>query len=383
MESIVAAAGGAPRPGERHVPELDGVRALAILSVMAAHLLVVTPALTHAASGLPRALARVVDHGWLGVDLFFVLSGFLITSILLAAKGGGAPAYFGRFYERRALRILPLLALLLPVLAIAYVPLTGPAYFVLCALFAANLAPLLHVAVPNGGGPLWSLAVEEQFYLIWPVLVLLLDRRKLVLVLLAVVAIEPVLRALGLGELEFTWLRCDGLAWGALLALWFSSPRRTRAGDDRLALALLGSAAALVLASIPFGGLHAGYVSSALRIPEALCVFAALVVVGISHSGAPALALLRVPFAVVTADFSYCLYLIHVPLIDAYQTVVGRYLPALPAALGPLGNNLVRATVVLVVAYALAALSRRYVELPFLTLGRRRTQLRRPSTSSG
>jgi peptidoglycan/LPS O-acetylase OafA/YrhL len=373
MESslVTSEIGAQTRSGR--VLELDGVRALAVLAVMATHLFVVTPNRAHVPSGLPLPLEVVLGHGWLGVDLFFVLSGLLITSILLGSKDGRVGTYFGHFYQRRALRILPLYLLLLAILAIAYVPITGAAYFYLCLAFGANLAPLAHIVAPNGGGPLWSLAVEEQFYLIWPVLVLLLDRRKMVVVLFAILAIEPVLR-FWYHEGFYTWLRCDGLAAGALLALWFSSKQRTRRRDDVLALSLLGLAAAIAILSIPFGGMHSGSLSTAERIPEAICVFAALIVLAVSRSGTRAMSFLRVRFAIVTAEFSYCLYLIHVPLIDGYQTFVQRFVPQFPAAAGALGSNLVRGVVILALAYALAAVSRRYVELPFLRMGRARAR---------
>jgi peptidoglycan/LPS O-acetylase OafA/YrhL len=370
MESSLVTAEIVPQAHKERVAELDGVRALAVLAVMAGHLLVPPSSVSRAPSGLPRPIEAIVTHGWLGVDLFFVLSGLLITSILLGSKANGAAAYFGRFYERRALRILPLYVLVLAILAIAYVQFTGPGYFALCLAFAANLAPLAHVAVPNGGGPLWSLAVEEQFYLFWPVLVLLLNRRALVYVLFAIVVCEPVLRAIHPFDTEFTWMRADGLAAGALLALWFTSKRRTPRADAILALALLGVALLIAVVSFPFGGMGAGTVSIAVRIPQAICIFAALVIFAVSRSGARSTAALRIPFAIITAEFSYCLYLIHVPLIDGYQTFVNRFAPELPRALGPLGANLLRFAIILCVAYALAALSRRYLEKPFLRMGR-------------
>ncbi len=209
-EMTVTAATTQPR--RDHIAELDGLRAFAILSVMATHLLVATPALTHASTGLPHALDVIIGHGWLGVDMFFVLSGFLITNILLSTKHRAVVAYYGRFYQRRVLRIVPLYLTVLAVFAVAYIASVGPGYFLLCLAFAANLAPLTNVAIPNGGGPLWSLAVEEQFYLVWPVLVLLLGRRTLMFVLAGILLVEPVLRLVFATQpIELTWFRCDGL----------------------------------------------------------------------------------------------------------------------------------------------------------------------------
>jgi peptidoglycan/LPS O-acetylase OafA/YrhL len=369
MESALVASEIVPRARLGRVPELDGVRAIAVLGVLVCHVFTVAPSHARMPTGLPKIVDVVFAHGWLGVDLFFVLSGLLITSILLGSKRQSVGAYYGHFYERRALRILPLYLVLLAILALAYIPLTGPGFLYLSLAFAANLAPVFHVDVPNGAGPLWSLAVEEQFYLLWPVLVLLLSRRALAAVLFALLVFEPLGRFWFPGG-EFTWLRCDGLAAGALLALWFSSPHRTPRRDTLLALGLIGVAAVLVVVGIPFGGLQPGPVSTSLRIPEAVALFAALVVFAVSRTGASATALLRTPFAILTAEYSYCLYLIHVPLLDGYQTAVQRFAPGLPHALGFLGTNLVRGAVVLAVAYALAAVSRRYLELPFLRMRR-------------
>ena len=361
-----------PRTGSDHIAELDGIRAFAILSVLATHLLVVTPTMQHMPSGLPHVVDVVLAHGWLGVDLFFVLSGFLITRILLATRERGTRAYYAHFYRRRALRILPLYLVVLAVLFAAYAHAVGPAYFAFCLAFAANLASLFGVAIPNGGGPLWSLAVEEQFYLIWPVLVLALNRRSLFYVLLAVVIGEPILRFLFVDRpIELTWFRCDGLATGALVALWSTWEGRGRVVDDRIACGLVALGVAIALLGLPFGGWAEGPVGHATRISEALCAFAALVVFGVSRSGTTAAAWLRSRFFRVTAELSFCLYLVHVPLIDAYDALAPRLAPRL-LAMSPLATNLVRAVVVLVAAYAVAAVSRRYLEVPFTNRGRTR-----------
>ncbi|HZO92313.1 MAG TPA: acyltransferase [Candidatus Baltobacteraceae bacterium] len=377
MESSIVVDEVKPRSHARRIPELDGFRAIAILGVMLGHLLVFTPLLRHQPNGLPRMLATVINHGWLGVDLFFLLSGFLITSILVGTKHLGARRYFGGFYLRRALRIWPLYFLMVAIMLVAYARYTGVTYFIYSVFFVANLAAPLHVPVPNGGGPLWSLAVEEQFYLIWPVLVLFLERRVLVAILIAIAVVEPIVRLFPVGTLETTWERCDGLALGALLALWFTSALHNPRNDKRLALAFVGVAVVVTAADAVLAHVLPGHEAGvSLRIPQVLCICAAVMTLALSRSGAPAFAALRLPFLIVTADFSYCLYLIHVPLTDAYDTYASRVAPAI-AHLGALQANVLRCAVVFVVAYALAAFSRRYVELPFLNLGRRDRMPRR------
>ncbi len=351
------------------VLELDGLRAFAILAVFAMHILNGGPKSLGEPSGFPPAIDGLFGHGWLGVDLFFVLSGFLITSILLATRARGARRYFGRFYQRRALRILPLCTVVIALLAIVYAPSVGFGFVWLCAGFAANLAPLTDVRMPDGAGPMWSLAVEEQFYLIWPVLVLFLDRRALAWVAGAIVLAEPVLRyflASGI-EYNYPWFRCDGLAAGALLALWATWPGRTRRFDDRLAAGLIACA---VASSIVFWRSD-DRLGSSVRIDQALFVFAALVVFGVTHARSARTAFLRAPFLVLTAELSFCLYLVHVPLLGAYEALETRIAPHHYLA-SALGETLLRTAVVVLLAYAIAALSRRSLELPFIAMGRSR-----------
>jgi peptidoglycan/LPS O-acetylase OafA/YrhL len=348
------------------IRELDGVRAIAIWLVLATHLFFSPPTDAAGRAFLPAPVAVVFEHGWLGVDLFFVLSGFLITGILRRSKGLSRGDYFRQFYLRRALRILPLYLAVLAILLVGYGTHFAP-YFVLCALLSANLASLWHLQIPDGAGPYWSLAVEEQFYLIWPWLVLWLDGKRLALAAVAVMAVEPVVRFLLPQHLELSWCRVDGLAMGAFLALWFERERDARS-VRALALTLCGIAAAVTVAALPFGILHAGPASVALRITQAVLVFGALVAVAAGLPGTRGVAILRAPALVTTAALSYCLYLIHRPLVDGFTAAFGD--AAWFAGLSPTTATLVRAACVVAAAYGVAALSRTYVELPFLRLGR-------------
>lgn len=197
-----------------YLPGLDGVRALAVALVVASH-----------------ALGRLFHSaGVLGVDLFFVLSGFLITGLLLDEHDLTGRVGLRRFYARRALRLLPALALLL-VLVAALPWFYDPAFFyskwtsiAAAALYVANF---FDAANPGGMGNLaqtWSLGVEEQFYLLWPLALLVLLRfrlvaRGLVALILAFMALRAGLVLAGTGALALPSSHADQLLIGALLAV--------------------------------------------------------------------------------------------------------------------------------------------------------------------
>jgi peptidoglycan/LPS O-acetylase OafA/YrhL len=199
-----------------YIPQLDGIRGIAILLVIAYHSMLwqlktgVVPKYVHIA-------LQATKTGWLGVDLFFVLSGFLITRILLNTKN--EPWYFRSFYARRALRILPVFWVTIIAVALFY---DAPGSYVACCfLFLANIGPLF--GVTSMYLPFWSLCVEEHYYLLWPCIVKLMRREVLPWICAAVCIGEPLLRILGLrwgADIVFvSWYRFDGLAYGSLLAL--------------------------------------------------------------------------------------------------------------------------------------------------------------------
>lgn len=216
------------------VPALEGLRGLAFLMVHGFHSLGFGPAIGTFSIG--RTWHSGMGQGWVGVDLFFVLSGFLITGILL--RSVHRPGWFAGFYARRAARILPLYYMVL-LGSLFLVPLAFPfarseatpalANLPWYAAFLHNWLNLRLNAWPAGDsliGQLWSLAVEEQFYLVWPIAVAFLDRRRLEWFCWAVVLATPAVRLLlawhGLGYdaiYTLTICRADALAAGSLLAL--------------------------------------------------------------------------------------------------------------------------------------------------------------------
>src|SRR5580692_8995723 len=205
----------------KKIPQLDAVRGLAVLLVLL-HNTDVYPSLH---------LGLIAGNGWMGVDLFFVLSGFLITGILLDTKQ--SERYFQNFYARRCLRIWPLYYSAL-LFMFVIVPLLRPSEA--HAIFGARSSPwwayplFLHnflVPIPSSAtgllGVTWSLAVEEQFYLVWPLVVRFCTEAQLRRIAIAVICLSPALRFyLSLHQVNIysnTFCRLDGLMAGALLAL--------------------------------------------------------------------------------------------------------------------------------------------------------------------
>jgi peptidoglycan/LPS O-acetylase OafA/YrhL len=285
-----------------YIPELQGLRGLAVLAVVIYH--------CH-----PRLegtwLYRASLWGWAGVNLFFVLSGFLITSILLESRGG--PHYFRNFYARRVLRIWPVYVL---VLVVCY--LNAPWFIGPTVLEAIRMAPwwayvlflqnLFHLALPPAIGPTWSLAIEEQYYFLWAPIVRVLARpRWLVLFLCAAFLASPLFRLT-----HYAWItpthtvtHIDGIAMGSLLAIGL----HTLAWSRRvwLGLGLAGIAVGFPAAATVAGG--TAFLDTALTAG-----FAGAVLASIASTGArnPLNAALRRGPLAFYGRISYGMYMTHI-----------------------------------------------------------------------
>lgn len=305
--------------GERGLgyrPTLDGLRGIAVALVIAQHADV--PLLSRA--------------GGVGVTMFFVLSGFLITTLLLEERQRAGRIDFAAFYQRRARRLLPALAVYLAVMAAAGLSL---ATIAAAALYVANWSFAL-----NGPDPmlvhLWSLSIEEQFYIVWPLALLgllRLPRRWMVGMLIALIVVSTALRvASTLAGDPYWWpffathLRADGLLAGGLLAFVPWTPGRLAVGAGVAAVAfacLLPSREGHTIAGI------------------SLAVAGSVVLVAVGRNQSPRSLAWR-PLVYLGA-ISYGLYLWHFPL-----TEVAPWWVAIPLAV------------------AIAAASHRWIEQPFL-----------------
>ena len=319
-------------------PALDGVRAVAITLVLLGHV---------AFFLVPSWYGHFMRDSFLGVDLFFVLSGFLITTLLLQRRGRESHP-IRRFYVRRAFRLMPaLLALLLVNLLVAalFNQSIGNAVrsIGVGVTYTANWASLNEIGVSKYVLHFWSLAVEGQFYLFWPLLLfgllrLGLGRRSLVAAVLAIIAAVALWRAVEWWSGE-PWLRLylrtdvrvDSLLFGAVLALvpYDELVRRTPAWARSLigftALGLIITAAQVLRQWSDFlyvGGFTAIAVVSTFAIAMALQP-------GSAYYRALALAPM-----IFLGRISYSLYLWHFPVFWVVADNTESWAPALRVALG-------------------------------------------------
>jgi peptidoglycan/LPS O-acetylase OafA/YrhL len=365
------------------IPELDGIRAIAIWMVLLMHVFNGFPAPKGSLSFLPHPVRLIIDHGWFGVDLFFLLSGFLITGILLDSKE--RPHYFKNFYVRRFLRIMPLYFAVVLVWSFCY---RGHGlYFILSSFFGANLYTLFHTQAPRGPGVLWSLAVEEHFYLCWPAIVYLLNRRKLLILCVALFVGCPILRAIYAAKgmdpaviYLLTWFRLDGLAGGAALAIWARSEYTERRPAWVLVAGIVAALGAITVVGSAFGLSGTKTVASvALRYTQAYLFFGAFFVLTLMYVDSKWTYWLRTPFMELTGAFSYCLYLVHHSLGDFYNFLIGRQHIL---HFGPVATIFARGGFLIAASYGIAAFSQKYWEGPFLALKDRFTSktTERPNT---
>lgn len=330
-------------------------------------------------------MQRTLRAGWFGVDLFFALSGFLITGILIESRA--ASNYFGAFYMRRVLRIFPLYYSFLLVWFVAvpfFVAARGWNVEAIGAhrqawywLYVANWLPLFGDG-PGALGHLWSLAVEEQFYLVWPLVVWLVPGRRLGKLCIALIVTAPLLRAVmvalqlpPLAIYELTPARVDSLAFGALVAVALRDERwlaiAARVWRVGLALALVALALfALYLRGLPNDSPLTQILGYSLLACAASAAVAGTVVR--SATGSPA-GILETKTLRTFGKYSYALYVLHHPI---YSSLLGRLTVFRGGAL--LQS---RATYVLLVmfclgfSFLLALLSWSLLERPFLALKNR------------
>ncbi|HTX40450.1 MAG TPA: acyltransferase [Acidobacteriaceae bacterium] len=324
--------GFAPIDFKTRFPALDGIRALAITMVFACHY----GGGSHGGMIL-RAINAVRERGWVGVDLFFVLSGFLITGILYDTSADSR--FFSRFYIRRSLRILPvfyivvlLVLLLTPIFHYEWHWMQLTFVFYVGNFFANyhwdlyQIVSANHPAADVGISHFWSLCVEEQFYLIWPLVVWFVrDRVKLIGVAVGISAVSLALRFAMIGVfgrvIAETWIirtlpfRMDSLLIGGILALVLRGPAadRWQRASKWVFAVFLGAALAVFIFSPAYDSpwlLSVGLTFNAL---------ASAGLIGMTlRPGSPAYQLFHLKPLRVLGKYSYGFYVYHLLFATAW-----------------------------------------------------------------
>ncbi len=335
-----------PRSVDGRIAALDGVRGLAILAVVLHHL-------------------YHVKLLWMGVDLFFVLSGFLITGILVQSKGTSFRRYIGHFYQRRVLRILPpyLLALVVTSLAWKSRLILDHWYY-----YIGGMNLLAVRGIPQMGNlPLWSLAVEEQFYAVWPWLYRRLKRKGLFLLCLSIILLCPVLRGVtkSISEADIfskTFMIGDNLAVGAAIAILCRSQRLSLKGLVRIGAVAVGVSGLTLLVLSNLGRPLKGDVLGASLGYSMLEWFTGGILILMLYAYRTRPIQKGLAFFLFFGEISYGLYLIHLLCGTLYDRVAGK------GYLTDAGELLSRFIIVNGIAVLLAALSKRYFENPIIGL---------------
>ena len=378
-------------PYARHIPALDGIRGLAVLGVAASHLFPGS-----AKSLLTRAMSNTLVFGATGVDLFFVLSGFLITGILYDSRSDSK--FFRKFYARRVLRIFPLYYAVLAVFVVIGIVrgLSSQGELLSLSLYLQNttiFAPIIN----DYNGPLmlplthfWSLAIEEQFYLVWPFVVYFTRKRSHLLsfcvasfLLCPVYRFVLALHGAGIfGVQTNTAARADSLLAGAALALLL----RSRFHDTTLRIAkrlfyVAGSVVLVGLVLNPTGVNHPETLPTwgfALRytVLDAACVgMIAWVLASALPNRIFSIRVLRH-----LGKYSYGLYVLHLILFTYLQAplkkIVENYVST-SKGLGVLLVGLISFAISLLAAY----LSYQVYEKRFLRLKRFFDYRKHPNTA--
>lgn len=313
-----------------HITELDGIRGFAVLLVIIFHFL-----------NQPILSDNLFDHifketfsiGWIGVDLFFVLSGFLITRILINTKS--STNYFTSFYYKRTLRIFPLYYLYLILIFFILYPLLfnkvseveqnkilmsehSQAWF---WLYASNIKQVIDGAFFGGGlGHLWSLSIEEQFYIVWPCIIYFFSVKNAKLISWILILLALLLRVyICFYNIDpeviyvFTLTRMDALVMGALVAIYLSE--NTVINYVFVKRLLLGTCFFTVMLIYLFGP-HSGKHPLIYTIGYTLTAvtFSLLILLTQSTTVFFARPVFKSSFMVFFGKYSYAIYIFH-PLV--------------------------------------------------------------------
>jgi peptidoglycan/LPS O-acetylase OafA/YrhL len=356
-----------------YIPALDGIRGIAILLVLVHQYNVVTDR----GPGWRGAVDLGLEVGWVGVQLFFVLSGFLITGILLDTKG--RPDYYRGFYLRRVLRIFPLYYAALVAGLVVYPIVAGHAleghqHQAWLWLYVSNWFAPFGRAV-YGYGPFWSLAVEEQFYVVWPFVVAALSTKGLLRLCVAIAILGPIARSLSLraglphdAVYQLTYCRIDALAIGAGALLLMREPSAARWIRRRRRSLVLASMLTLAAgAAITHAFSRLSWRTETLGFSILAWVFARGIVVAVdsdSRGGRTARFLSWAPLRAL-GRVSYGMYVFHAALyLGLGHPLLERWVPRRHGVF----DAIVFDVIMIALTFAIANVSYYLFERPFLRL---------------
>jgi peptidoglycan/LPS O-acetylase OafA/YrhL len=350
---------------EKRVPELDGLRATAILMVVAWHYL-----------GMPDGSQSIAGRFFVlgrgGVDLFFALSGYLITRILLEHKD--SPNYFSTFYGRRSFRILPIYGVLVGAWLITKIGRMNAGDLPWWSYVLGIQNFWMVIQQTYGASSLsdtWSVAVEEQFYLIFPLIVRYAQPAALPRLLAALIVLCPIARIISYslgdqyGYYVLMPLRADILAAGAFVA-WLQTSGSINVQVEKAYQSVFYGAVFLFPVFLIMIGRNTNFHMAYWGHTYLVALFGSTVFMVVRYQGSKQLALLRTPAAAFFARISYALYLIH---MDVYGAIFGAFGASRTIAT-PRGVAVT--ALAFLVSIGICAASYRYFEKPLIKIGHRK-----------
>lgn len=365
---------------DRHIAELDGLRGLAILMVLVHHVFL----MPGAASRMDQFLEKATRPLWMGVELFFVLSGFLITRILVRTHGH--PAYLRNFFAHRALRIIPVysVSLLVFLVLLPLVPwqgcdiyrqISGGEKLSFWGYYMNYFYPLNHLEPKGNLGHYWSLCVEQHFYLVWP-FALLLFRRHFMVTVIAGILLTTAFRVAWIWYGHWTQelgyfgshLRMDSLLAGAL-AFGLFERWKERANFNRILGWCLPFMVVICTALILFVGVRKTAVGNLIGYPMIAATMVCVLLLALRNGYPDRIHRILVSRPMITmAKYSYAMYVFHFPIIHIMKATPLGSLNLMPGVIWP--QTALSGTIAIIISFAASWASWHLIEKRAIALKR-------------